>query len=120
MKSYDVFHHILRYIAFGIRFTPNLHISISLDMKARCELQGVSTEMIHFTIGNIFVSPGDIVTPNNTFSNNNVIAICAMLRIFTLHWICVDNLDCFKSTILFPHFLDPYLILGALGPRQNK
>ena len=29
--------------------------------------------------------------------NNNAIAQCAMLRIFTLHWLCVDNLDCFTS-----------------------
>ena len=32
----------------------------------------------------------------NTFSNNKAIASCAMLRIFTPHWLCVDNLDCFK------------------------
>ena len=56
----------------------------------------------------------------NTFSNNNAIAICAMLRIFTLHWICVGNLDGFKSTIFCPHFLNPYLTLGALGPRQGE
>ena len=26
--------------------------------------------------------------------------MCAMLRIFTLHWLCVDNLDCIKSISL--------------------
>ena len=40
------------------------------------------------------------------------LAIWAMLRIFTLHWLCVDNIDCFifncLECSLVPHFLDPY------------
>ena len=40
------------------------------------------------------------------FTNNNVIAICAMLRIFTLHWICVDN---YASNDIFGFAVSPGL-----------
>ena len=71
-----------------------------LTYSTHKHLQGVK-KSIHFSIGNMFVNPGDTThNINNTFNNNNVIVICAMLRIFTLHWLCVVNLDCFKSISL--------------------
>ena len=67
----------------------------------------VSNKIIHFSIGNIFVNLGDTAKPNISLDtslcghylriicsvNNNLIAICAMLRTCTLHRLCVDNLD---------------------------
>ena len=55
-------------------------------------------------------------------------SICEMLRIFTLHWLCVDNLDCSKSTIFstvwnavgFLISWNHIYFMGALGPRQGK
>ena len=47
-----------------------------------------------------------------------------MLRIFTLHWLCVDNPDCFKSKILptvwnavWPSFLGP--IFNSWNPHDH-
>ena len=49
-----------------------------------------------------------------SMSDNNVIAICAMLRIFTLHWLCVD-LDYFKSISLHNIARDAHS--ACRGPR---